>query len=64
MAYKISIDRSKCIGCQACATLCSDNWKIDDDGKASPIKTDVKEIGCNQKAADGCPVKIIHVKEV
>jgi ferredoxin len=32
--YKIIHNREKCIGCGACAALCSDYWEMDDDGKS------------------------------
>jgi ferredoxin len=31
------------------------------DGKAQPKKTELEEVGCNQTAADGCPVQCIRV---
>ena len=63
MVFKITQDREKCIGCGACAALCPENWEMKDDGKAYPKKTTLKEVGCNKKAADNCPVKIIQVTE-
>ena len=60
---KIKQDRDECIGCGACAATCPENWRMDDDGKATPIKTELKEIGCNQEAADSCPVEIIHISK-
>jgi ferredoxin len=62
--YKITQDREKCIGCGACVSVCPDNWEMKDDGKSSPKKTTISEIGCNQEAADSCPVSIIHIKKV
>jgi ferredoxin len=32
--------------------------------KSKPKKTNVKEIGCNQEAADSCPVHCIKIKKV
>ena len=63
MSYKISVETEKCIGCGACVALCPDNWEMDENRKAHPKKSEVEDIGCNQKAADGCPIKIIHIKE-
>jgi len=58
---KIELDEDNpCIGCGACAAVCPDNWVLGDDGKAKPKKAEVKEIGCNQEAADSCPVG--HIK--
>ena len=64
MPFKIIHEREACIGCGACAAVCPDNWKMADDGKSDPIKTEVKEIGCNKEAADACPVQCIKIKEI
>tara|TARA_Y100000310_G_scaffold265358_1_gene276359 strand:+ start:423 stop:611 length:189 start_codon:yes stop_codon:yes gene_type:complete len=60
--YKISNDKEKCIGCGMCVQLC-DNWELK-DGKGNPKKSKVKEIGCNEKAKESCPVQCIKVEEV
>jgi ferredoxin len=72
---KITHERWKCIGCQACVQ-CEKYWKMDDDGKSRLIgaeykKTDEGELGeltiddagCNKEAEANCPVQCIHVKE-
>lgn len=59
--YEISVDKETCIGCGACSSC--DNFNIGDDGKSEPVKKEVTELGCNQAAADECPVKAIKVKE-
>ena len=59
---KIVQDIEKCIGCGACTTC--DNWELKDDGKAHPKRTEADEIGCNQEAADICPVKCITIEEI
>ena len=61
--FKLIQDKEKCVGCGACVSVC-DNWKIDDDGKAEPIKSEVEEIGCNKEAVEICPVQCIKVEEV
>ncbi|MBN2043321.1 MAG: ferredoxin [Candidatus Aenigmarchaeota archaeon] len=63
MTIKISHDRNACIGCGACAAVCADNWKMSDDGKSDPIKSKVNDIGCNQEAADSCPVQCIKIEK-
>jgi ferredoxin len=63
MPFKIIHDRDACIGCGACVSICPENWKMGDDGKSKPIKSQIKEIGCNQEAADSCPVQCIHIKK-
>lgn len=60
--FKIIIDREKCIGCGACAAVC-DNFTIK-KGKSFAKKEIVKEIGCNETAAAGCPVNAITMVEV
>ena len=61
MTYKINIDKEKCIGCGACTAQC-DNFEMKGD-KAVVKKKEVDEIGCNQEAADICPVEAIIVKK-
>lgn len=59
---KIRQEHEKCIGCGHCVEVCPDNWEMSPDGKAKPKKTTVKEVGCNKKAADECPVKCIYIE--
>ena len=64
--YKIEQDREKCISCGACAATCPDNWEMKEDGKSSPKKTEIseEEFECNNNAATGCPVNIIHITDI
>lgn len=59
--YLIELDKDTCIGCGACTVAC-DNFILDGD-KAKPVKTEVDEPGCNQEAADGCPVSAIKISK-
>ncbi|MBW2966416.1 ferredoxin [Candidatus Woesearchaeota archaeon] len=61
MAYKIKVDKEKCIGCGACAAQC-DNFEMKED-KAVAKKIEVEELGCNKEAVDICPVEAIIVKK-
>jgi ferredoxin len=62
MVFIIKHDEKICIGCGACVSVCKENWKFSGT-KPKPIKTEVKEIGCNKKAADICPVQCIKIIE-
>jgi ferredoxin len=55
---KISIDKKKCIGCGACASICPDGFEMA-DGKA---KVKSQKANCAKEAADSCPVQAISVK--
>ena len=63
MAIKIEQDRDACIGCGACTSVCPDNWEMKGD-KSHPKKTALDDVGCNQEAADVCPVQCIKIKKV
>ena len=58
---RIEQDREKCIGCGACVNMCPENWEMKDDGKSAPKQTELGDMGCNQTAADACPVQCIKV---
>ncbi len=59
---KITQELDKCIGCGSCAAICPDNWEMAGD-KSRPKKTELDEVGCNQEAADNCPVSCIHIEK-
>ena len=61
--YRIIHEREKCIGCGSCAAICPENWELKGE-KSRPKKTILEEIGCNQEAADSCPVECIHVEKI
>ncbi len=71
---KIIHEREKCIGCGSCAAICPKYWEMADDGKSDLLgakidskngnqELEIKEIECNQDAADSCPVQCIHIKK-
>lgn len=58
---RIEFDRAACISCGSCANVCPSNWEIKEDGKSMPKKTELDDPGCNQDAADACPVQCIKI---
>ena len=74
---KVEFDRLNCIGCRACTTVCPEYWDMGDDEKSAlkgmseknghpgwyslDIKSDNEAIECNKRAADICPVSVIHI---
>ncbi len=71
---KIIHEREKCIGCGACAAVCPKYWEMAEDGKSRLLgsalnpknnnyELEGSKAGCNQEAADSCPVAIIHIKK-
>jgi ferredoxin len=71
---KIIQEKSKCIGCGTCASLCSRYFEMQDDGKAQLIEPDlidkeseryektIEEVSCAKEAVEGCPVQCIEIK--
>lgn len=58
------VDRTSCIGCGACASICPNVFEIDDEGIAIVTKNPVpgEEEENAQEAADGCPVEAITLE--
>lgn len=61
MAHKISVNKSKCIGCGACAAVCPNSFEMK-DGKAFVVKSEVEKLTCEKEAEAGCPVDAISVR--
>ncbi len=73
--FKVLHFKKDCISCGACAAICPDFFKMDDDGLAQlkdskPVEDHweleidtIEAKTCNQEAADVCPVQIIKVVE-
>lgn len=68
-------NRPDCIGCGACAAIFPDTWKMNQDGKADVIGSDLddkgwehknfeeKDFELNMECAQSCPVNVIHIKK-
>ena len=57
------IETELCNGCKRCIKACPYGAVELKDGKAHVENAEIKEIGCNQDAADTCPVEAIDIKE-
>lgn len=55
------VDAEKCIGCGACASICSEVFELSDDAKSHVIKdADIaKNAKCIEEAKEACPVQAI-----
>lgn len=58
---KVKIDKTKCIGCGACASLCPEVFKIGDDAKAEVKNPDGECDLAQVKTA--CPAGAIEIEE-
>ena len=56
---KVKIDKNKCIGCEACGTVCPEVFVMK-NGKAT-VKKVTTNAKCAKNAADFCPVQAISV---
>lgn len=59
---KITVDKKKCIGCGACASICPSSFEMK-DGKSVAKKAKVAKITCEREAMDSCPVGAIKIEE-
>jgi len=61
---KASIDRSGCIACGLCPSICPEVFQMADDGLAEVITETVpsKAEGTAEEARESCPVSVINVE--
>jgi ferredoxin len=64
MAYRVRIERDKCMGDAICTALCS-NWYMDTDGKARFRQETISDSDyeSNHEAEISCPAGIIEVRK-
>ncbi|MDD5650883.1 MAG: ferredoxin [Candidatus Nanoarchaeia archaeon] len=61
--YKIKIDEKKCIGCGACASVCSEIFELKEKNNEykATLKKKESDLPCVKEAAEVCPVQCIHL---
>lgn len=61
---KASIDRSGCIGCGLCESLCPEVFRMADDGFAEVVVEIIPESAeeSASEARDSCPVSVITIE--
>ena len=67
------LERDICIGCGSCQAVCPKYWEMADDGKVNLLGSqkaegekyviELEDAGCNQQAAEACPVQCIHIEK-
>ena len=61
---KVKINEEKCIGCGQCESICSDVFKIGDDGLAQVVGIATPELLEDiEMAKSGCPTDAIEIEE-
>ena len=63
MAFRIEVDREKCIGCMACTMVCPGSFEMN-GGKSRPKKAKIEKLTCEKEAESGCPVQAIRITKV
>lgn len=60
---KAAIDRDGCISCGLCASICSEVFRMGDDGPAEVYVDEVPEsaVDSAKEAEESCPVSVITV---
>lgn len=67
--YNITYNKKACIGCDACVSVCPENWElVEKNGelKAKPKKLEISEdeYNSNEEAATICPVECIKIEKI
>ena len=71
ICMKVIHEIEKCIGCGACAAVCSEFWEMKDGGKShlkgskrvgDNFELEVDDLECCQQAVDTCPVQCIKIE--
>lgn len=60
---KANVDQDTCVGCGICPSICPEVFRMDDEGKAVPISSDIPDniADAAQNAESSCPVAAISI---
>jgi ferredoxin len=56
------VDKEKCVGCGACASVAASTFKIGDDGKSEVLNPAGDDEATIKQAVDACPVQAITLE--
>ena len=56
---KVKVDSQKCIGCGVCVTIAPKSFRLNNEGKSSPIEPAGDEEKTIREAIESCPVEAI-----
>jgi len=60
--FQVRFVKENCMGCGNCEIVCPENWQLV-GGYSRPLKTELGEVGCNERAATECPESCIEIVE-
>ncbi len=60
---ELKVDKTKCFGCGACASMAPDHFTMGDDGLSEAISQENLDDPNVQNAVDSCPVGAITIEE-
>ncbi|MBR4742464.1 MAG: 4Fe-4S binding protein [Desulfovibrio sp.] len=61
MAYNVTVNQEKCVGCGECVDVCPVEVYELQDGKSTPVKSE-ECLGC-ESCVEVCESEAIHVEE-
>ncbi|UOO37355.1 ferredoxin [Oscillospiraceae bacterium CM] len=61
---KATVDKSGCIACTLCASICPDVFRMGSDGLAEAYADVTQELQSSaEEARDSCPVSVISLED-
>jgi ferredoxin len=60
---RVFVEKSLCVGCGLCTSICDDVFRSDADGKSEVLLDADATLPCVREAAEGCPSEAIIIEE-